>query len=833
MKKVLSLVLVVCMAFSCLALSACVWEGIFGTTTTTTPSGTTAPKHEGEQVTDILKQIVIEDYLIWSGIQSDKKPEEIDCEFFGRYGDSVAVYFHTSGAYETPIEEEIAGYKFSYPDSRVIRIWNAGKFYKMPEAHELGLISDDDVEAISVASQDIEFKEPYFVYLEKRIFTYNEEYDYYLGRIEVLLDPGISYPKKEFDIGFFGNLKIETIEYRYRQYEDNLTEEDIETYKQRLTIVLVDKSLESTLAAVELLSKIDGIYIAELYWEIDYEDIFQFTPNDTLYRNEDNLITDADQWSLNDIGIELVWDFTTGTDKVFVGIIDSGISDHSDLNMNHQTNNSDLFPSNLEFSGIAGDDPVSNPRDLISHGTHIAGIIGAQGNNGIGVSGINWDTFLIQMRVANPFNIFIAMEDAILYASQTMRGHYKIKIINCSIGYSGLPEDIKDAIMEYCNRGGLFVCSAGNEGRDNDIYGNYPSNWCTSIDGIISVGKIDINESLPNNANWGQNSVLIYAPGEHILSTVPHELCDEDADNCDLPGHKSYGYHYMSGSSMAAPHVTGVAALLLSVDSDLTAAQIKECILEGAEEITISIPDGTTQQVKSLNAWGSFKYLMNNYPALEQEVDTNLTQCSYNINSTSTYFYENTAMIKLVVPCDGNYTFSISSNNAIDVILYDSDLEMLSTSQTEYNSGNQIVFSNTLEKGTYYLRAAYSDGTSSGTINVSINCNAHEHNYDRWSYYNSTLHAKACACGNKSTEYAAHAIKLSEVVGNRAPCRLCGAMIILDDGFGQIIHNVQKISINGSYILPNGIIVLVDEDVEAYENGTLVFYDKNNLPEMQ
>ena len=79
----------------------------------------------------------------------------------------------------------------------------------------------------------------------------------------------------------------------------------------------------------------------------------------------------------------------------------------------------------------------------------------------------------------------------------------------------------------------------------------------------------------------------------------------------------------------------------------------------------------------------------------------------------------------------------------------------------------------------------------------------------------------------------AHAIRVSEIIVDRAPCRLCGAMIILDDGFGQIIHNVQKITPNGSYVLLSGIIVLVDEDVEAYENGTLVFYDKESLPQTQ
>ena len=101
-----------------------------------------------------------------------------------------------------------------------------------------------------------------------------------------------------------------------------------------------------------------------------------------------------------------------------------------------------------------------------------------------------------------------------------------------------------------------------------------------------------------------------------------------------------------------------------------------------------------------------------------------------------------------------------------------------------------------------------------------------------WMYKDTYSHKKACEiCGGEIIE--AHAIRISEVVGTRAPCIYCHRFINIGDNFGQIIHNVQKVSVNGSYILPNGIIVLVDEDVEAYENGTLVFYDKESLPQIQ
>ena len=167
----------------------------------------------------------------------------------------------------------------------------------------------------------------------------------------------------------------------------------------------------------------------------------------------------------------------------------------------------------------------------------------------------------------------------------------------------------------------MFVCATGNNPLDNDLESNYfyPSFYGTDlyedkIPNIISVGRIDINDERPASANWGYNTIDIYAPGQYILSTFPTNMCNENANECEISGHKAYGYHYMSGSSMSTPHVSGVAALLLSVNPNLTAAQIKECILGGAENITITTGSGEEQEVKKLNAFGAFRYLMDNYP---------------------------------------------------------------------------------------------------------------------------------------------------------------------------------------------------------------------------
>ena len=148
------------------------------------------------------------------------------------------------------------------------------------------------------------------------------------------------------------------------------------------------------------------------------------------------------------------------------------------------------------------------------------------------------------------------------------------------------------------------------------------------------------------------------------------------------------------------------------------------------------------------------------------------------------------------------------------------------------SSTGTYAYAVNLSAGRYYLRTAYSDLTNSGTISITIE--PHSHSYDWWTYYTNTTHIESCCCGLKGTATAVHSIKASQVVDNKADCLGCGHM--LDLRYDMAIStpdSAAKVSVNGSYILPSGIIVLVDEDVEAYLNGTLVFYDKDDLPVTQ
>ena len=241
-----------------------------------------------------LKMDIIEDYLIWSGIQSDKTPKEIECEFYGIHGESVAVYFHTSGAYETPIEEEIAGFKFVYPDSRVIRIWNNGEFYKMPEAYDNGLITDESIKNIHQVFRKIKFTEPYFIYQEKSCnIPPADTPGLRAGRIYVGLDSGISREDKVWNFDFLGNIDYETIDVGWYDYRKS----------QNFVIYLKDKTPEVTVEVAKKLYEIDGIRRIE----VETPGFIDTVPNDYVSENDE----EQGQWNIPHINLPEIWDFTT------------------------------------------------------------------------------------------------------------------------------------------------------------------------------------------------------------------------------------------------------------------------------------------------------------------------------------------------------------------------------------------------------------------------------------------------------------------------------------------------------------------------------------------
>ena len=474
--------------------------------------------------------------------------------------------------------------------------------------------------------------------------------------------------------------------------------------------------------------------------------------------------------------------------------------------------------------------------DVMGHGTFVAGLIGAEWGNGVGINGVNQNITLYSLQVVNypdsqdylpNANIKNDM-DAIISAindvtTNTFSPFSPIRIINYSI--QGLSDVSNDLFQKISNFNGLFVASAGNYGFNIDTNPIYPQSY--DLDNIIVVGGLDRNDSLTfwsdeiqeyKQFNYGHNSVDIYAPAINIYSTLPNDT-----------------YGIKSGTSFAAPYVSGVAALLLSIKNDLTPAQLKECIVNGGDDIVIYPLNGDAHTVKKLNAFGAMKYMFDHYFVNEYTLTNNDCEITKTVYPLDEYFTDLNSIAKLNITETGDYSFDISATTPVKIYFYNNALDIVSIDEVYNDSQTNVSFSKYLTPGSYYLRIDYGNTIyQSNTATTSIGYNAHFHSYSTWAPYSLTQHIECCECGAKGTIKNNHVVTSSGSLGGKANCILCGALIDLGLGFGEsFIQNIQKVTLNGSYILPNGIIVLVDEDIEAYLNGTLVFYDKDNLPQTQ
>jgi len=293
-------------------------------------------------------------------------------------------------------------------------------------------------------------------------------------------------------------------------------------------------------------------------------------------------------YSMALVGAPTAWDTSTGSPQITVAIIDSGIDYlHPDLHSNVRVNSGEV-PSNLvddDNNGFVDDyygyDFVNldgEPMDDDSHGSHCAGTIGARGNNSLGVAGMNWQVGLLGVKVLDGSGqgYLSDVASGIQYAAD--RG---ASVISLSLGAPSTSQVLEDAISYAAAQGVLLVAAAGNEGSNNDSTPSYPASSTSSH--ILSVAATDQSDSLASFSNFGALSVDVGAPGVSILSTVPGN-----------------SYQFMSGTSMAAPLVAGLAALIKSVDNTLTALEIKQIIMATGEPLAAL--DGMTVTGKRVDA---------------------------------------------------------------------------------------------------------------------------------------------------------------------------------------------------------------------------------------
>jgi subtilisin family serine protease len=272
---------------------------------------------------------------------------------------------------------------------------------------------------------------------------------------------------------------------------------------------------------------------------------------------------------------------TCGNSPVYVGVVDEGILvSHPDLKNNIWVNPLEKADGkDNDLNGYADDvngyNFVNNtgnvsPAASEQHGTHVAGIIGAVGNNAVGVAGLCWNVKIIPAKFMDASGGTLANAIRAIDYLTNLKLKQKIRLvaINNSWGGGGYSLALQQAIERANAADILFVAAAGNGGADsigdnNDVVASYPGNY--KVANVISVAAIDATGSRTKFSNYGATTVHLAAPGANILSTIPTT--------------SGPGYGYMSGTSMAAPHVTAAAAMYAATHPTAKAADIKAAIL--------------------------------------------------------------------------------------------------------------------------------------------------------------------------------------------------------------------------------------------------------------
>jgi thermitase len=292
-----------------------------------------------------------------------------------------------------------------------------------------------------------------------------------------------------------------------------------------------------------------------LYAEPNYIFHADWTPNDPYFSTY--------QWGPQKVGAPSAWDVTTSNSNVWIAIVDTGVQyDHPDL-------------SGKVYLGYNFVDGNWDPYDLNGHGTHCAGIAAAVTDNGIGIAGMAPNASILAVKVldANGSGTLDNVASGIEYAADA-----GANVISLSLGGPSGSTTLQNAVDYAWNKGAVLVAAAGNNGSSAPTYPAYYSN-------VISVAATDSNDNKPSWSNYG-SWVDVAAPGVNIYSTYPTNR-----------------YAYLSGTSMATPHVSGLAALLAA--QGRTNSQIRAAIQNTADPIAGT---GTYWKYGRINAANAVRY---------------------------------------------------------------------------------------------------------------------------------------------------------------------------------------------------------------------------------
>jgi hypothetical protein len=413
------------------------------------------------------------------------------------------------------------------------------------------------------------------------------------------------YVKDELVVRFAPNIPKATID----QINATIGAQVLQSFQIVSNLYLV--KIPAHLSVPEAIARYKG-YASVLYAEPNYivrkAQHVQLTPNDPNFTQLWGLHNTGQTGGTPDADIDApeAWDLSTGSGSVVVFVVDTGVDyNHPDLNANLWRNPGEIPGNGIDDDGNGYVDDVygidtyyndTDPFDGDGHGTHVSGTIGAIGNNNVGVVGVNWSVKIGHCKFLSDFGSgttagAISCLQYILNLKQTGNPANDIIATNNSWGGGGFSQALYDAIKAHMNAGILFIAAAGNAGANNDTVLFLPASYY--LPNMIAVAASNHTDAKAGFSNYGRRTVHVGAPGQGILSTTPGNT-----------------YSTFSGTSMATPHVTGLAALIKAQFPSFTWYQIRNRILASGD-VTTGMQNVTISD-RRINAYGALT--CNNVP---------------------------------------------------------------------------------------------------------------------------------------------------------------------------------------------------------------------------
>ncbi|HKY42153.1 MAG TPA: S8 family peptidase [Pyrinomonadaceae bacterium] len=395
---------------------------------------------------------------------------------------------------------------------------------------------------------------------------------------EIALGETRNFGRPEVLVKFKSGVSLETIESLTARLNDRV-EDRIENIAGWTSIDDLDNADAD--AIVAKYTSLPEVEYAEPNFDISLDEagpLDPILPHDPQFNDQWALANSGQRGGKQgaDISATLAWATTTGSEDVVVAVLDSGVDyRHEDLVGNMWTRPASMDPYHDTDLGTVDDENgysaiegLPDPMDDNGHGTHCAGIIGAEGENNLGIAGVNWKIKIMPLKFmsAGGFGTTKDAIEAINYVIDRKKAGVNVRVISASWGSTQKSRALEDVIRKAYENDILFVAAAGNATTDNDRRPHFPSSY--NVPNVVSVAALDRNDQLAKFSNYGAKSVAIAAPGVEILSTWLGNQYEEK-----------------SGTSMATPVVSGVAALILAQNPGMSVDDLRKKLMDSTDPI--------------------------------------------------------------------------------------------------------------------------------------------------------------------------------------------------------------------------------------------------------